>query len=362
MKRKCSECGKKVKKRFKYCGKCGALVPDVNLDDMLRVKCSGCGSFISPSIQSCNVCGVELSGNEKTVKKARRKILGKVIGFTLLALLGALILCIGLYIGAGFLFKNDSFELDNYEEIIDNIDNYMSISFEDDELYIEIEEEAINAYIINSDIIDIIENTKIKIDDIYFKSKTLSFVINSKIYGLSVPIAFSFYIEDDEEEVTITIEDLKFSSLNLPMPAWIANIVIKRNFDLTRDDDILPQNIFYESIRGSKRDVELTLIIDAEQIIRNVKKELDKADENILRQMIKIRKLQTSYTILSNTQYSDDILQMMIMDLFSRREIHAIYLPFNKSFAKEEMGTIFYDLFKMDSGLDFLSEKLDSED
>ncbi|MCK5129740.1 MAG: zinc ribbon domain-containing protein, partial [Clostridiales bacterium] len=113
MKTKCAQCGKKSKKNHKFCVECGTLLPEEIIAPEL-VKCSGCGDSISASIKFCNKCGVQLSGEEEHIKKGKRNkpLRRKITGIALLSLLILIVLTIGVYIGAGFLFKHEIVEIE----------------------------------------------------------------------------------------------------------------------------------------------------------------------------------------------------------------------------------------------------------
>lgn len=359
MRSKCEQCGSRIKKNHKYCGECGALAPVVEVKPD-KVKCSGCGSAISASLKFCNKCGVQLSGAEEAVIKGHQEktLIRKIINISLLSLLIAIVVLIAFYISAGFLFKHKEFKLKNHNDIIEDIHKYVYMTYDKDEIALEIEEDAINAFILSANFEEIFDNKKIKIDDFYLESKDLVFYVNAKFSWMSLPVSFSLDIEDNDNEIKVKIKDLKYTSLKLPLPSWIANVLLRKRLVLSRDDGEIPKNIYFKNLKGTKRDITLTLEVDTEQIMRNVKKELDKADRNILSTMSESIEFLDAYKLLIDKDTEKDVTDAMLMQLISEGKMHAIYLPLGKAVLEEEMGSYVYEAFKMGNGLEYLIQKL----
>jgi len=125
---KCSNCGKNVDSKFKFCDICGnPLIKNKNSKNLSNTNCSNCGKSISIQSGFCNHCGTPTVKQEKIIEKDKKDFLKQPAGI-IIALVG--VCCVGIFVlgiigimSPDNLSENTIGEQQNPTQVV-NVDGY----------------------------------------------------------------------------------------------------------------------------------------------------------------------------------------------------------------------------------------------
>ena len=221
---KCKNCSKEISKGKEYCESCEGLLKDYAVQkgiDVDSTKLSDIAEHL-PALDSNKAL------EDKPKKK--KKHTGLFIFLGIIALPTLLIFVVLFY----FIMGNiGAFEAPDIQSTLEfgqlDMEEYLEID-DDYDLKLAIEYDTLNAILaglIDGDMIP--DNLPVQIDDLFVDTEDVRVFVNVSRKSINIPISFEPEIYDDGQNIDLTINKVKYSKFNLPIPAILLKLIPDTN-------------------------------------------------------------------------------------------------------------------------------------
>jgi hypothetical protein len=291
---------------------------EVNSEQEINIKGSEENSEEVEIIEIENVDIVdELTNVDKKIKHSKKRII-----ITSLIFIVFLFLIVSISM-VGYL-QLSTFDISYSDKTISAFINDASIKdvFNKKEKTIEIE---VPENIINTEIRKKFNNSPkhLKIEDIYLNTSESKVYINSKLYGLSVPISCVIDYEVKDGSIIINIKDVAFGTKNVKLIKTLENyfvdkILEQKSMVLTPKKLNIPPLLTIRSIYFNKNNMKMVLKIEEEIVLKEVQR-INKTANTDLISLYKVSNSETkkeAVNIISNiSNFSIDTIELLVKDV-----------------------------------------------